>query len=148
MDSTPGKEHMALYSPSHTSSLQLGKSKKSFTKSKDASYSYDSESYSFGNKFSFSKGHSTSVDRGSSLTIKASAGLGITMGADIEASIASTLEFKAGFSLSYLMSTSVAFGFSRDFKDVRGSYKRASSGDARGRARRRTSSSTIRPAFQ
>lgn len=56
MDSTPGKEHMALYSPSHTSSLQLGKSVKHFTKSKTASYSFDSESYTFWKEVQLHKG--------------------------------------------------------------------------------------------
>lgn len=129
MDATPGTEHMTLYSPSHASRLTLGKSVRTFTRSRNISCTYDSESYSFGTKLSFNKGNTVSVDRGTFVSAKLGFGASVTMGADIKLTASSSAELKIGYALTYMMSSSIVHGFGREFKKVTGSYRRMSGDD-------------------
>ncbi|MEA2698756.1 MAG: type secretion system secreted protein VgrG, partial [Myxococcales bacterium] len=129
MDGTPGNEHMSFHSPSHYSVLQLGKSSRDFTHSTKASCSYDSESYSFGKKISYTKGESFSFDRGRWLGVKAGIGGSVTVGAEVSVSGGVKLSFAAGGAVSLSASWSVAWGYARELKFTKGSYKRSSSSD-------------------
>jgi hypothetical protein len=130
LDGTPGEEHITFHSPSHNSFLQLGKSIKKFTSSEEATYSYDSTTYSFGKKITYTKGWSWSVDRGAWGSIKAGIGLAVTVGADLKVSLANAINLTGGAAFTYFMNSSLSYGFSRELKFTKGAYKRMSGGNA------------------
>ncbi len=129
MDGTPGNESMSFHSPSHHSVLQLGKSVRTFSHSKQASCTYDSESYNFGMKISYTKGISFSVDRGVWLGIKAGNGASVTVGSELSVSGGAKLSVTVGGAISISASWSCAWGYARELKFTKGSYKRSSTSD-------------------
>ncbi|MCM2286433.1 MAG: type VI secretion system tip protein VgrG [Desulfobacula sp.] len=72
-DSTPGDEHIRLYSPHHNSGLELGKSEKSWTDS-------DKTDLLLGNSFKAGIGSETSFSAGFGIDVLGGARLGGTLG--------------------------------------------------------------------
>jgi len=123
-DGTPGNEHLSLYSPSHYSVMRIGKSVETFTKSNQTTRTYDSKSYHFGKKISYTKGNSFSFTRGTWQSFNFGAGYSVFLGADIGVTAGFKASVTLGMSAALVGSVNVQYGYSRDFKRVKGSYRR------------------------
>lgn len=128
-DGTPGSEHMAFFTPSHSSAMVLGRSKKTFTASDEETKSLNSKNYTLGDSENYTFGNSYSLSRGRTTSVAAGFNFSVFAGASASLSLSTALELKAGMTATVQMSASAAFGFARDFKVTRGEYARISKDD-------------------
>ena len=129
-DGTPGEEHVQIYSPSHGSLFQLGKSMRVFTKSDSKTYGYgNTHALYIGNKVSQLKGSSTSVIAGSYIGIKRGFSGSMTLGANLSVTVGQKASITIGGDLTGTLAWKGSFGLSREFKWIRGDYTRTSGED-------------------
>lgn len=126
MDSTPGDEHIKLFSPSHNSGLSLGKDKVSWT-------SGDQKSYLWGCKFSFTHGAETTLNTGNlakftfgaSETVFVGANIGGTIGAKVEPVIGTNVKMIMGQNYEIEWGIKRKFNWAHEYKKTEGNYIQA-----------------------
>ncbi|MEY4509168.1 MAG: hypothetical protein RLZZ450_1290 [Pseudomonadota bacterium] len=129
-DGTPGSEQLTMYSPSSSTCVNFSnEGVQEFTKANKASFSYDNESYSFGNQYTYTKGSTVSVARGFSGNVKAGVSADLTVGAELKISASAILDMRVGVSISLMKSANFSYGSSRDLRVVKGEYTQRSDED-------------------
>ncbi len=129
-DGTAGQEHMTLFSPSHGSMFQLGRSDKKFTRSSSESFTFgDTYALHLGSKVSQVKGNTTSITLGTSFAHKRGADVSVGVGMALAGFVGMKGSVTLGGEVSLAGSWKASYGWSREFKYTKGDYSRTSDSD-------------------
>ncbi len=119
LDATPGDEHIHIFSPHHTSGMQLGKSVKTYTNSDwdttSIGNTYDTRygnaiSTTWGSKHSQTFGANTSVFGGFDAGLWVGGGFSATVGVKMGLSLAGTFDAGAGGKYSFFLGPNISAG--------------------------------------
>ena len=129
MDAKPGKEDVQISCPNNHSVVKLGKHGiTTFTRKKQASYSYDSESYHLGKRTSYTRGYTFNLNRGPYTAIRTT---NIDIRADdLKAVIGAAVDLKVGTSFAFALNHSFSYSAGREEKLSKGVARLFSKDDA------------------
>ncbi len=120
-DATPGKEHISIHSPNHSSTMEIGKSVKVRTDS-------DLNQVTIGNETKATYGNSASYTNGSSASATIGSQASFFMGAKASADVGGSISIFVGNKISVDLSTSFSMKFAHSVTFSKGKdYKMGSS---------------------
>ncbi|MGE3164094.1 MAG: type VI secretion system Vgr family protein [Planctomycetota bacterium] len=129
-DATPGGEHIEIHSPSHFSSLTLGRSVEWNTKSDSRTFVYGTAtSVTVGSTIDMFGGNKVSLTAGTAESVQVGAKVDLFVGAAIALGLAWKMNFDVTGSFNLNYSYSYTYCANKETKVNKRSYVRSSSGD-------------------